>query len=111
MEFYSDGVANINKGLKKALSGDFDALVFDLTTKVKNSDCVEYLKQIAQANTIDFILAVADEKIKEKAIKSIDCNICTYLNSPLDIEEFRLVINNVSEVTNLKKEVVEKLRN
>jgi len=108
MGLYSDVVINLDKGLKKALSGDFDALVVDLTTKVEGFDCVDYLKQITQANIIDFVLAVTDEKIKEKAIKSVNSDICTYLNYPINLEEFRHVVNNISEVTALKKDVLEK---
>ncbi len=111
MGFYYDYVKNLNKGLKKALSSDYDILLFDLSAMAKDYDSIDYLKQIVkivQADTIDYILAVTDEKNRAKFIKLVGDNRFTFLDSPLDIKEFKHVIDNITEVINLKKDIVKK---
>ena len=104
--FYVEFAENIDEALEKNRNDNFNIAVLDIVSP--DFDCVEYMKKITGAGVFDYVLSVTDEKTKEKVINVADIDVCSYLNAPLDIKEFLLVINNIVKIAELKEEVSEK---
>ena len=104
--FNTECIGKPDEGLKKAMSGNFDVLLIDMTSK--GFDWNRYLKKISEAEVSDYVVVIADEKNIKRALKSVNIETCIYLNYPLDTVECQLVLFNISTSAVIKKEVLEK---
>ena len=101
-------VQDVENGLKLSGSGDFYVVLIDIT--VTEVDGIEILKKIAGSGQPEWVIAITDKKKKEQAEREAGKEVCTFLNKPVDMGELRKIVENISEVFSLRKEVSDKTR-
>ena len=105
--FQIEFASEINCAAEKTLEGSFDVLLLDLSHDFDEN--MDYLEKISKDNTFDFIIWQSlMKKMREKAAKRVDLDVCSYLESPLKTDELKLMVDNIIKVSDLKKEVREK---
>ena len=70
LEFNTECIDKPDEGREKALSGKYDVLVIDITSK--GFDWKGYLREISGPGVFDYVLVIADGKNAKKALKSIN---------------------------------------
>ena len=80
--FTTEQEIDTDRGMEKAMSGDFNILIIDTTRN--DFDYGDYLRTIIQSKALDHILAFTDKKDCIKVVESMEGDNFTCLDYPFD---------------------------
>jgi len=93
---------SIEEGIEAAGRGVYAGIVF---LRGWDGEERETVRGILDSGALEWLIAFADDSFKERVLGEIQSDSFTLLGTPVNVNEFRLLVENISEVHSLRRVV------
>ena len=90
------------------LIADYPAVVIDIDGG--DGATLDILKRLARWGKSDWVIVLADSESPAPVFEEIGDKIFAYITKPLKVNDFRLLVSNITEVSSLRREVTDKAK-
>jgi signal transduction histidine kinase/putative methionine-R-sulfoxide reductase with GAF domain len=108
MEYETSTAGSEEEASKLIQSRNYDVIVIDMTGEKYIG--IDVLRKTLSLDMANEIIGITDSKNKKEALRLFGSEIWAFIDKPIDLDEFEVIVNRINNFSCLRREVMDKSR-